>query len=71
MPIYKENGEKSIEDVIFTLYNKIYNPGFRWDISKFGNNMNLIEFHPTILKMFHDSFSLISEFNTAQDKTRK
>lgn len=71
MPIYKENGEKSIEDVIITLYNKIYNPGFRWDISKFGNNMNLIEFHPTILKMFHDSFSLISEFNTAQDKTRK
>lgn len=66
MPIFKENGEKSIEDVIIALYNKIYNPNIRWDISKFGNNMNLIEFHPKILKMFHESFSLISEFNKSE-----
>ena len=66
MPIFKENGEKSIEDVIIALYNKIYNPNIRLDISKFGNNMNLIEFHPTILKMFHESFSLISEFNKSE-----
>ena len=66
MPIFKENGEKSIEDVIIALYNKIYNPNIRLDISKFGNNMNLIEFHPTILKMFHESFFLISEFNKSE-----
>ena len=70
MPIYKENGENSIEDVIIALYNKIYNPVARWDISKFGNNMNLIEFHPTIIKMFHDSFSLISEFNNSKEIQR-
>lgn len=70
MPIFKENGEKSIEDVIIALYNKIYNPNIRWDISKFGNNMNLIEFHPTILKMFHESFSLISEFNNSKEIQR-
>nr|MBP3281230.1 hypothetical protein [Treponema sp.] len=70
MPIFKENGEKSIENVIIALYNKIYNPNIRWDISKFGNNMNLIEFHPTILKMFHESFSLISEFNNSKEIQR-
>ena len=70
MPIFKENGEKSIEDVIIALYNKIYNPNIRWDVSKFGNNMNLIEFNPTILKMFHESFSLISEFNNSKEIQR-
>lgn len=70
MPIYKQNGEKGIEDVIIALYNKIYNTDIRWDISKFGNNMNLIEFNPTILKMFHDSFSIISEFNNTKEIQR-
>jgi len=71
MPIYKEKGEECQKDVINCLYEKIYNPNFHIDMSKYGNNMNVIEFQPLLVKIIHDSFSLISEFNTAQDKTRK
>lgn len=71
MPIYKEKGEVCQKDVINCLYEKIYNPNFHIDMSKYGNNMNVIEFQPLLVKIIHDSFSLISEFNTAQDKTRK
>lgn len=71
MPIYKEKGEACQKDVINCLYEKIYNPNFHIDMSKYGNNMNVIEFQPLLVKIIHDSFSLISEFNTAQDKTRK
>ena len=70
MPIYKEKGEECLTEVIICIYEKIFNPNFHYDLSKFGNNLNLIEFHPAIVKMFLDSFSLISEFNYSQDKTR-
>ena len=71
MPIYKEQGEECQKDVINCLYEKIYNPNFHIDMSKYGNNMNVIEFHPRIVNIIHDSLCLISEFNTAQDKSRK
>lgn len=71
MPIYKEKGEVCQKDVINCLYEKIYNPNFSIDMSKYGNNLNVIEFQPLLVKIIHDSFSLISEFNIAQDKTRK
>jgi len=71
MPIYKEKGEECQKDVINCLYEKIYNPNFHIDMSKYGNNMNVIEFQPLLVKIIHDSFCLISEFNTAQDKSRK
>ena len=71
MPIYKEKGEECQKDVINCLYEKIYNPNFHIDMSKYGNNLNVIEFQPRMVKIIHDSFCLISEFNTAQDKSRK
>lgn len=71
MPIYKEKGEVCQKDVINCLYEKIYNPNFSIDMSKYGNNLNVIEFQPLLVKKIHDSFCLISEFNTAQDKSRK
>lgn len=71
MPIYKEKGEVCQKDVINCLYEKIYNPNFSIDMRKYGNNMNVIEFQPLLVKIIHDSFCLISEFNTAQDKSRK
>ena len=68
MPIYKQKGESCIKDVINCLYEKIYNPNFDYDLALYGNNLNLIEFQPNIVKVFHDSFSLISEFNKLEDK---
>lgn len=68
MPIYKQKGESCIKDVINCLYEKIYNPNFVYDLALYGNNLNLIEFQPSIVKVFHDSFSLISEFNKLEDR---
>lgn len=61
MPVYKQKGEQCLKDVIISLYNNIYNPNTHWDTGLYGNNP--MEFHPAIIKIFHDSFSLISEFN--------
>ena len=68
MPIYKQKGDACISDVITSLYEKIYNPSFLCDLSLYGNNLNIIEFQPQIVKVFHESFSLISKFNRNEDK---
>ena len=66
MPIYKEKGEVCQKDVINCLYEKIYNPNFSIDMNKYGNNLNVIEFHPRMVKIIHDSLCLISEFNKSE-----